>query len=95
MKRVLAVLLLTVPLFALAGPKPAACKFADVAKLKDHVKTHITYPATGKAVKEACKKEIPDEFSKDEQACVESKIKDKTEYKTPDDVLKALGIPQP
>ncbi len=37
----------------------AACKWSDVNKLKTHVQKHITYPADGKAVKAACKKEMP------------------------------------
>ena len=68
------------------------CKFSDVAKLKDHVSTHIKYPAKGKDIKQACKKEIPDEFTKAERACTASKIKDTTEYKDAAEVLKALGV---
>ena len=68
------------------------CKFSDVAKLKDHVSTHIKYPAKGKDIKQACKKEIPDEFTKAERACAASKIKDGTEYKDAGEVLKALGV---
>jgi hypothetical protein len=63
-----------------------------VEKLKEHLKTHVTYPASGKAVKETCKKEMPDEFTTDERACAEKKLADGTEYKSADEVLKALGV---
>ncbi len=78
--------------FASAAFAKGACKFSDAAKLKEHVSNHITYPAKGKDIKMACKKEMPDEFTKAERACAESKIKDKTEYKNADEVLKALGV---
>ncbi len=68
------------------------CKFSDTAKFKDHVTNHIKYPAKGKDVKEACKKDIPDEFTKEEHACVEGKLKDDTEYKNAGEVLKAVGV---
>jgi len=69
-----------------------SCQFSDVAKLKSHVEKHISYPAKGKAIKQACKKEMPDEFSKAERACVEKKLKNNVEYKSSADVLKALGV---
>jgi hypothetical protein len=69
-----------------------ACKFSDEAKLKDHVANHIKYPAKGKDIKAACQKELPDEFSKEERACIAGKIKSGTEYKDSGEVLKALGV---
>ena len=69
-----------------------SCQFSDVGKLKEHVGKHISYPAKGKAIKQACKKEMPDEFTKAERACVEKKIKNNVEYKSSADVLKALGV---
>lgn len=70
------------------------CTFSNMEKLKTHSSTHITYPAKGKVVKAACRKEMPDEFTKDELACIDSKIKDNTEYKSEADVLSALGVKQ-
>lgn len=92
MKRILvaslgAVLLLSGSAFA----NKAACKWTNPDKAKDHVKNHITYPATGKQVKESCKKEMPDEFTASERACV-NKLPDKAEYKTPEDVMKAVHL---
>jgi hypothetical protein len=69
-----------------------ACKFSDVAKLKDHLEKHINYPATGKAIKAACLKEAPDEFTPTERACCGKHLKDGVEYKTAADVEKALGV---
>ncbi len=94
MKKSIGILLVGLMTLALASTVMAkgACKFSDVAKLKDHVANHIKYPAKGKDVKAACKKEIPDEFTKEERACVTSKIKSTTEYKSSDEVLKALGV---
>ena len=70
---------------------PKAC-FADAAKAKEHLEKHVTYPAKGKDIKAACKKEMPDEFTKAERACANKKIKDKTEYRSAEDVEKALGL---
>ena len=70
----------------------AACKYSDVEKLKTHLTTHVSYPATGKEVKAACKKEIPDEFPKAEVACFEAKIKDTAKFKTADEVIAAAGV---
>lgn len=94
MKRSVVAALLAVGLvLASAGAfADKACKFSDPAKLKEHIEKHITYPAKGKDIKEACKKEIPDEFTKAERACVAKKLKDGTEYKSADEVMKALGV---
>ncbi|HKD40154.1 MAG TPA: hypothetical protein VKB87_07685 [Myxococcaceae bacterium] len=70
----------------------SACKFSDVAKLKEHLEKHVTYPAKGKDIKEACKKEMPDEFTAQERSCVDSKLKSDSEYKNAGDVMKALGV---
>lgn len=69
-----------------------ACVFADTAKLKEHLEMHVTYPAKGKAIKEACKKEMPDEFAKSEKACIARKLKNNVEYKDASEVMKALGV---
>jgi hypothetical protein len=70
----------------------SACKFSDVAKLKDHLEKHVTYPATGKAIKAACLKEMPDEFTATERACCGKHVKDAVEYKSAAEVEKALGV---
>jgi len=69
-----------------------SCKYSDVAKLKDHLEKHISYPATGKAIKAACLKEAPDEFTPSERACCNKRLKDGTEYKSASEVEKALGV---
>jgi hypothetical protein len=81
-------MLFTMPAFAEGG----ACKFSNIDNLNKHLTAHVTYPVKGKDLKEACRKEMPDEFSKDERACIDSKIKDNAEYKTSKDVLAALGV---
>ena len=80
---------------ATAFAKDKACTFSDTAKLKEHLQMHVTYPAKGKAIKEACKKEMPNEFAKSEKACVAKKLKNNVEYKDADEVMKALGVDMP
>ncbi len=75
-----------------AKPSAKACAVSDVAKLKEHLEKHVTYPAKGKTIKEACKKEMPDEFPKSEKTCIAKKLKNSVEYKSADEVLKALGV---
>jgi hypothetical protein len=70
----------------------AACKYSDMNKLKDHLEKHVKYPATGKAIKAACVKEWPDEFTPAERACTNKHLKDGTEYKNAGEVQKALGV---
>lgn len=69
-----------------------ACTFADANKVKEHIQTHITYPMSGKDIKAACVKEMPNEFSSEEHACIEKNIKDKKTYKNSKEVAKALGV---
>lgn len=69
-----------------------ACVFTDAAKLKQHLEMHVTYPAKGKDIKEACKKEMPDEFAKSEKACINRRLKNNVEYKDAREVMKALGV---
>ncbi len=78
-----------------AFAKDKACTFSDTAKLQEHLQTHVKYPAKGKAIKEACKKEMPDEFAKSEKACIGKKLKNNVEYKDADEVMKALGMDMP
>lgn len=75
-----------------AAKAPKACAVSDVAKLKEHFEKHVTYPAKGKAIKAACKKEMPGEFPKSEHACIDKKLKNGVEYKSAEEVYKALGI---
>ncbi|MBI2385064.1 MAG: hypothetical protein HYV14_03510 [Elusimicrobia bacterium] len=88
--------MLVLGLLAAAGSASAkedkACVFSDTVKLKQHLEMHVTYPAKGKAIKEACKKEMPDEFPKSEKACINKKLKNNVEYKDADEVMKALGV---
>lgn len=69
-----------------------ACEFTDQAKLREHLTMHVTYPAKGKEIKEACKKEMPNEFAKSEKSCIKKKLKNNTEYKDADEVMRALGV---
>ncbi|MBX7114891.1 MAG: hypothetical protein K1X64_11245 [Myxococcaceae bacterium] len=65
------------------------CKWTDADKIKTHLESSITYPTTGKAVKEAYKTE---ELTKEERACFDGKIKDGAKFKTAHDVEVALGV---
>jgi hypothetical protein len=73
-----------------AAMTPGKCTFAK-ADVKKHASEHIKYPAKGSAIKQACKKEWPEEFSKEEWACIDASIKDGLEYKSANEVLKAIG----
>ena len=70
----------------------AGCKFADAKTLNEHLETHIKYPASGKDIKAACVKELPDEFTSKERGCITKKLKDDTTYKSADEVRTALGV---
>jgi hypothetical protein len=84
----LLVSLVSVNAFADGG----VCKLADTSKWKDHLEKHVTYPATGKAIKAQCRKEFPDEFTPAERACCNKQVKDAVEYKSAAEVEKLLGI---
>ena len=43
-------------------------------------------------IKESCKSEMPDEFAKQQRAYLDSKLKDDTTYKNPEEVLAALNL---
>jgi len=66
--------------------------WGDTAALKEHLDNHVKFPATGKGIKESCKTEMPDEFSKEQRAYLDSKLKDDTTYKNPGEVLSALNL---
>jgi hypothetical protein len=72
--------------------KPGKCTFADVERVKKHATEHIKYPAKGKDIKLACKKEWPDEFSKAEWACIDASVKDDQEYQSGAELLGAFGV---
>lgn len=75
-----------------ANAKGQACPFKEESKLRTHLAEHVTYPSTGKQVKETCKKEMPDEFSKEERQCVEKTLSDKKTYRSSKEVLADLGL---
>lgn len=70
----------------------AEFEWGDTAALKEHLDTHVKFPATGKVIKESCKEELPDEFSKQQRAYLESKLGDDTTYKDSAAVLAALNL---
>ena len=67
-------------------------KWGDTTVLKTHLKEHVKFPATGKVIRESCKQAMPDEFTKEQGAYLDSKIKDDTTYKTPEEVLSAMDL---
>lgn len=74
------------------GKAGKGCPWKDEAKLRLHLKEHVAYPATGKQIKEACVREMPDEFTKEERACVGRTLSDKKTYQSDAEVLSALGV---
>jgi hypothetical protein len=70
----------------------AEFEWGDTAALKEHLESHVKYPATGKVIKESCKVEMPDEFAKQQRAYLDSKLKDDTTYKNAGEVLAALNL---
>jgi hypothetical protein len=70
----------------------AEFEWGDTAALKEHLETHVKFPASGKVIKESCKEELPDEFSKQQRAYLESRLGDETTYKDPAAVLAALNL---
>ena len=76
----------------LAVAYAAEFEWGDTAAMKEHLDTHVKFPATGKVIKESCKEELPDEFSKQQRSYLESKLTDDTTYKKPAEVLAALNL---
>lgn len=72
--------------------KPLICTWKDEAKLRTHLRSHVTYPATGQQIEEACNKQMPDEFSLKEKACLEAKLDDDKLYRSADEVLRDLDL---
>ena len=67
-------------------------EWGDTTALKEHLDSHVKFPATGKIIKESCKVEMPDEFAKQQRAYLDSKLKDDTTYKNAGEVLAALNL---
>ena len=72
--------------------KPGKCSFSKPERIKKHATDHLKLPANGKVIKASCKKEWPDEFTKAEWACFDKSIEDGREYKTPAELLAAVGV---
>ena len=67
-------------------------EWGDTTALKTHLNKHIEFPATGKVIKEACKEALPDEFTKEQAAYLDAKIKDDKTYNSAAEVLSALNL---
>jgi hypothetical protein len=67
-------------------------EWGDTTALKEHLDSHVKFPATGKAIKESCKVEMPDEFTKQQGEYLDAKLKDDTTYQNPGEVLSALNL---
>jgi len=70
----------------------AEFEWGDTTALREHLDSHVKFPATGKVIKESCKNEMPDEFSKQQRAYLESNLKDDTTYNDSAEVLAALKL---
>jgi hypothetical protein len=67
-------------------------KWGDQTNLKEHLLKHVTFPATGKVIKETCKKEFPSEFSKEQEAYLDAALKNDTTYNNAAEVMSALNL---
>ena len=67
-------------------------KWGDQTNLKEHLLSHITYPATGKVIKETCKKEIPDEFTDEQRVYLDAALKDDATFNSAAEVMTALKL---
>ena len=67
-------------------------KWGDTTVLKAHLNDQVTYPATGKVIKESCKQAMPDEFTKEQGAYFDAKIKDDKTYNSSAEVLAAMNL---
>jgi hypothetical protein len=94
--------LFTIGFSGLSVSYAAEFEWGDTAALKEHLESHVKFPTTGKVIKEPCKRiykslvkgdiEMPDEFTKQQRAYLDSKLKDDTTYKNPAEVLSALNL---
>jgi hypothetical protein len=90
--RILVSLIAALLAIGLSVSYAAEFEWGDPAALKEHLDNHVKFPATGKVIKESCKTEMPDEFSKEQRAYFDSKLKDDTIYKNPGEVISALNL---
>jgi hypothetical protein len=67
-------------------------KWGDQTNLKEHLLKHITYPATGKVIKETCKEELPDEFTKEQRVYLDAALKDDAIYNNSAEVMSTLKL---
>ena len=67
-------------------------KRGDQTNLKEHLLKHVTFPATGKVIKETCKKEFPDEFPKSREPTWMLALKNDTTYNNAAEVMSALNL---
>ena len=86
--------LFAISLSGLSVSYAADFEWGDTAALNEHLNSHVKFPATRKGIKDSCKEEMPDEFSKEQRAYLDSKLKDDTTYKNPEEVLSALNLKQ-
>jgi hypothetical protein len=83
--------LFTIGVSGISVSYAAEFKWGDTTSLKEHLDSHVKFPATGKVIKESCKVEMPDEFTKAQRAYLDSKLGDDTTYKSAVEVLSALA----
>jgi hypothetical protein len=67
-------------------------KWGDQKNLKEHLLKHVTFPATGKVIKETCKDTFSDEFSKEQGAYLDAALKNDTIYQNSAEVMSALKL---
>jgi hypothetical protein len=82
---------------AIAAPKATtladmkAHKLADQKTFEDHIRNHITYPASSAEIHAACAKEK--DVNAADKKWFDQALPDRT-YASADDVLKAVGLQQ-
>ena len=67
-------------------------KWGDQTNLKEHLLKHVTFPATGKVIKETRQNEFPNEFSQEQRAYLGVALKDDTTYNNSAEVISALNL---
>ena len=75
--------LFAISLSGLSVSYAADFEWGDTAALNEHLKSHLKFPATGKRIKDS-----------EQRAYIDSKLKDDTNYKNPEEVLSALNLKQ-
>jgi hypothetical protein len=84
--------LFTIGVSGISVSYAAEFEWGDTTSLKEHLDSHVKFPATGKVIKESCKVEMPDEFAKAQREYLDSKLGDDTTYKSAAEVLLALAL---